>query len=129
MNEIIRDNSTVDDMDSFYYNLKYIVERYLMDGAIYCVNVSSSTRMKIKVSVMRLYGNDNISSSRLGKAVPSDSNATELNTININNGHNEVIKYINLLDDAMIEIIQLIQSDSFIRFTHTDQFKKLKFYH
>ena len=37
----------------------------------------------------------------------------------------DISKYVDLLDDAMREIMQLIKSDSYHRFMQTDKFKQL----
>ena len=39
-----------------------------------------------------------------------------------------ILKCINLIDKAMNEIIQLIVSDSFVRFTETDSFRQLNIF-
>ena len=119
-------------MDSFYYNLKYLFNRYINDGAEYCVNISFSTRNKIKLAILPYLNNDGYGS------VPQKVLHSQLNSNSVNepNGSNDsfvgiqedtapVTQFIELINTAMGEILQLLSNDSFQRFSQTEKFKQI----
>ena len=105
--------------DSFIYNYKYIVNRYILMNGLYCVNLSSGTRHKFKLSLIEISDckiNNNIKSVKEQK----------YNIVNHINDNINFSEYIILINIAMNEIIQLISSDSFGRFIQSESFKKLR---
>ncbi len=74
---------------------KYIIDRYISDAAAYTINVSYTTRAKM----MNVAGKE-----------------TDKET---------VINYVQCIDEAINEITHLLSSDSLVRFSNTNTFKKL----
>eukprot|EP01084_Bolivina_argentea_P065695 119744_1 len=105
------------DLHSFYYEFKCIVDRYIIDSGEYCVNVSSQTKNKI-MGVIALNDSDKLA-NQLSNHIDDHKQATKLEN------HQLLLTCIQVMDEAIHEIVKLISSDSFIRFSKTIQFKKL----
>eukprot|EP01084_Bolivina_argentea_P085678 154873_1 len=114
MNKIRRSNSVVINMKTFYFNFKYICNRYIVEGSEYCVNVSSNTRRQIKAMLKTMDDDENDNNSVVAISIQSDEEV--------------VVNYIEAIDSAMNEIIRLVSMDSFTRFRLTEEFQQLNLY-
>ncbi len=120
-------------MQSFWYNLNYIINRYIDSNGEYIINISSKARNRIKVAFQPyshkfIPETSGFSLSRMLSLQSSTSKHVELGDTTPVNTHidkNITLKFVGLLDEAMNEVMSLLSGDSFMRFTQTKEFKQM----
>ena len=114
-----RKQSTVQDMESFNYNLKYLYKRYINYNAEYCINISSLTRNKIGLAILPY--TDSITS--IAKQATNLQMHTKQHNVKLD--VDMIKQFIELIDYAIEEIMKLLTHDSYSRFIRTDDFKHI----
>eukprot|EP01084_Bolivina_argentea_P059727 109108_1 len=134
-NALKREDAIIDDMKSFCDNLQYIFNRFIDVKAFYCVNISSKLRKRFIALIKQ---NENGSKAKLkwvGQAMQltligskscsemSDGSDVIDSDLQLTEADKYVSKGIELIDEAMKDIVRLLSLDSLPRFTCTDEFK------
>eukprot|EP01084_Bolivina_argentea_P087681 158353_1 len=101
INKIRTNEGHIDNIYELKKRVRYITEQYICSGSEYCINIASTTKMKILRNSQTLTEKNN---------TENDIELTSVNNI-------ELIKeYVTIFDRALEEILSLLKSDSLMRF-------------
>ena len=147
LTELRRKDRNITDIDGFKENLNYVMNEYIYDYSRHSVNISASTRqgltqifdMVINNDLGILYhGSVTVSTYNRSSPIPTNSNPTlsyvpshslgigsSLEMQSMEDIESFVDQCIVIFDEALEEIIDLLRSDSLVRFYETMEYKNL----
>ena len=130
--------SQINDIADLKKSLKYIMNQYIEYGSEFCINISAATRSRIQSDFYQCLQSPvptpsdtslhvtSLSSNQTAAAQsPSGSSCFGGYLCSESQTSKTPIQYISIFDQAMKEIISLIQNDSLPRFARTAAYKKL----
>ena len=94
-------------------DIRYIMEKYILQTANYRINISSFVKLKILNLYHGLYGDDKIQQDQ--SPISSSSDQCELD-------RDRIIQYICIFDEALERVEMLLKTDSLPRFYQTDEY-------
>ena len=132
-----RADGEINNIEDFTRSLKYVMNQYIEYGSEFCINISAATRSKIHSDFDKFcVWSPVIATPNAEINFVSPYQKVENPKIFVNipdkEGNDPPVEpqkisgeYIQIFDQAMDEVVSLLQTDSLTRFSQTADYKKL----
>ena len=132
-----RADGDINNIEDFTRSLKYVMNQYIEYGSEFCINISADTRSKIhsdfdKISVRSPDITTQGTEAKFFSPYQKAENPKNFDNIPDKEGNDPPVEpqkisgeYIQIFDQAMDEVVSLLQTDSLTRFSQTADYKKL----